>query len=166
MKALAAKNATTMRSVLLLICLAMAGCSGEKLEFSDGSFTDLSHWDERWLIINYWAEWCAPCREEIPELNELHRDRTATGIVVVGVNYDGLVNPALTEVAAALGVDFPVLLHDPMVRFGYPRTERLPMTVILNPKREVVEILEGPQTRKRLEFIVSTGAGLEAGGMQ
>ena len=41
----------------------------------------------QWRIINYWAIWCAPCREEIPELNELDR---STELVVLAVNYDGI----------------------------------------------------------------------------
>ena len=39
-----------------------------------------------WRVVNYWAVWCSPCREEIPELNQLHHE---TDLVVFAVNYDG-----------------------------------------------------------------------------
>ena len=67
-------------------------------------------------------------------------------MVVLGVNYDGLAPPKLNEVIERMEIDFPVLLADPQQRFGYNRAEQLPMTVIINPQREVHDVLIGPQT--------------------
>ena len=127
--------------------LFVFGCSAEEqIEFSDGTRTQMSHWDDRWLIINYWAEWCAPCRHEIPELNQLHNERVGSGLVVLGVNYDGLRQPKLGDVMQRMQIEFPVLKQDPQLRYGYQRAEHLPMTVLINPAREVHEVLVGPQT--------------------
>ncbi len=136
------------RTVLVLMCFAsLAACSmEEQIEFADGSRTQMSHWDDRWLVINYWAEWCAPCRHEIPELNDLHAERVAHGLVVLGVNYDGLTQPKLGEVMARMDIKFPVLKQDPQLRYGYDRAEHLPMTVLIDPDRAVHEVLVGPQT--------------------
>ena len=146
-------------AAVVSLCALLGGCSDDKLAFADGTYSDIDHWAGRWLVINYWAEWCAPCREEIPELNELHEDRIATGIVVVGVNYDGIRGADLADLVERMEIEFPVLADDPMLRFGYERAQRLPMTVLINPDREVAEILEGPQTRKRLELAVEIGRG-------
>jgi len=133
--------------VVLVICSVLLSCSfDEQIEFSDGTRTQMSHWQGRWLVINYWAEWCAPCRHEIPELNELHANRVESGVVVLGVNYDGLSQPKLGEVMQRMDVKFPVLKRDPQVKYGYARAEHLPMTVLINPEREVHDILIGPQT--------------------
>lgn len=132
---------------ILLLVLVAAGCSTEEqIEFADGTRTQMSHWDDRWLVVNYWAEWCAPCRHEIPELNQLHADRVANGIVMLGVNYDGLMQPKLGEVMERMDIQFPVLSQDPQLRYGYERAEHLPMTVLINPAREVHRVLVGPQT--------------------
>ena len=56
---------------VLAVCL-LGSCSRADIELAGGEFTNSSHWDGRWILINYWSEWCAPCRAEIPELNELH----------------------------------------------------------------------------------------------
>jgi thiol-disulfide isomerase/thioredoxin len=138
-----------MRVGFLLVCaLLVAGCSkDEPVTFADGSQTLMSHWDGRWLVINYWAEWCAPCRHEIPELNELHAGRVEHGLVVLGVNYDGLVQPKLGEVIERMEIKFPILAQDPQLRWGYERAVHLPITVLINPQREVHEILVGPQTK-------------------
>ena len=131
----------------LVFVLFVFGCStDEQVEFSDGTRTQMSHWDDRWLIINYWAEWCAPCRHEIPELNQLHNERVGSGLVVLGVNYDGLIQPKLGDVMQRMQIEFPVLKQDPQLRYGYQRAEHLPMTVLINPAREVHEVLVGPQT--------------------
>lgn len=49
----------------------------------------------RWLVINYWAEWCAPCRREVPELNRLAAEAGEPPRRVLGVNFDALQGEAL-----------------------------------------------------------------------
>ena len=82
------------------------------------------------MAINYWAEWCIPCREEIPELNALHRDREATGLAILGVNYDGISGESLAALTAEMEIEFPVLVPDPFERFGYDVPRMLPTTVM------------------------------------
>ena len=63
-----------LRLAAVLACLH--GCGGEPAaELADGGSLRFAERTGQWLVINYWAEWCAPCREEIPELNELHDQR-------------------------------------------------------------------------------------------
>ena len=131
----------------LMAALLLTACSTEEqIRLADGGKTQMSHWQDRWLVINYWAEWCGPCRHEIPELNALHENRVANGMVVLGVNYDGIQPPKLNEVIERMEIDFPVLMEDPQLRFGYNRAEQLPMTVIIDPQRKVHDVLIGPQT--------------------
>ena len=61
------------------------------------------------VMINFWATWCGPCRQEMPHLNRLYDKYRASGFVLLGVNVDDDARNA-TEVAAKLGVKFPVLL--------------------------------------------------------
>lgn len=104
-------------------------------------------WHGRWLVVNYWAEWCAPCRHEIPELNALDaRD----DIQVVGVNFDGIRGEKLREVTVAMDVTFPTLLQDPGPRFGIERPTVLPMTLVVHPDGTLHEALRGPQTQESL----------------
>ena len=58
---------------------------------------------DHWTVVNYWAVWCKPCREEIPELNELNKD---ADIQVLGVNFDRKAGDALAVDSEALGLDF------------------------------------------------------------
>ena len=81
-----------MKRVCVLICAAcvLTACSGADQIAMVGGASDVNQWRDRGVVINYWAEWCAPCREEIPEFNALYHASAANGPVVVGVNYDGL----------------------------------------------------------------------------
>ncbi len=129
------------------LAFLLAGCSSDSTPLADGTSTKWSHWNGRPIVINYWAEWCAPCRHEIPELNALHRERTETGAVVLGVNYDGITGARLGALIERMQIEFPVLVEDPMDRWGYARPGVLPTTIIVARDGGVRDILVGPQTR-------------------
>ncbi|MCP5178402.1 MAG: TlpA family protein disulfide reductase [Pseudomonadales bacterium] len=151
-----------VRPTILFTVLLLAGCGGERLPLADGATTRLDDWRDRWVVINYWAEWCAPCRDEIPEFNRLYYNAGAGGPLVVGVNYDELRGNDLTDVIARMDVRFPVLSHDPRERFGYERPPVLPTTVVLRPGLNVASVLRGPQTVDTIRAAIAA-AGEDAG---
>src|SRR5678816_529028 len=63
----------------------------------------------RVVMVNFWATWCGPCRQEMPQLDRLYQKYKSSGFVLLGVNVDEDARKA-TDVAAKLGVTFPVLL--------------------------------------------------------
>lgn len=105
---------------------------------------------EQWLVINYWAVWCAPCRKEVPELNALHAQLQSQGVRVLGVNYDQLQGDALLADSQQLNIAFPVLSNDPAQRFKLPETRGLPATYIVNPQGKMVEQLHGEQSQQSI----------------
>ena len=138
---------------ILLACLSLAGCSSEpSFRVADGSSIRFSDLHGEWVVLNYWAEWCAPCREEIPELNELRQQGSQRGVEirVLGVNYDGLEGADLNAVMQRMEIEFSVLVDDPRENFRIGRAEVLPMTVVIDPKGTVRAVLAGPQTAESL----------------
>ncbi|MCY3822149.1 MAG: TlpA disulfide reductase family protein [Gammaproteobacteria bacterium] len=133
---------------IAVLGLGLAACSDDSLRLADGSTAAWSR--GQYVAINYWAEWCVPCRQEIPELNTLHHEREATGLSILGVNYDGISGESLAALIGEMGIEFPVLVADPFKRFGYDLPDVLPTTVIIGPDLKVHEILIGPQTRESL----------------
>jgi peroxiredoxin len=85
----------------------------------------------RVVMVNFWATWCGPCRQEMPQLNRLYEKYRASGFVLLGVNVDDDAKKA-AELAAKLGVTFPVLLDtDKSVSKRYDLST-MPSTVIID----------------------------------
>lgn len=141
-----------LRLILFLAAalISLAGCGHRGVPTTDPavSFSPNEKTDH-WTVINYWAKWCAPCREEIPELNTF-ASQHAKAVRVLGVNYDGLQGEALAADIEALAIAFPVLLSDPHKELGITRPTALPATVIISPAGLVTDILLGPQTERSL----------------
>ncbi|WP_439887954.1 TlpA family protein disulfide reductase [Pseudomonas sp. MBLB4123] len=147
---------TVMRAVVgLCACLILASCSEDVGVDQHGRKVAAEQLEGQWLVINYWAEWCAPCRSEIPELNALARQLKDQPVRVVGVNFDGLQGAELSSAAAALGIEFTVLERDPAARFQLPRSEALPVTYIVDDSGQVRERLLGEQTAADLTASLS-----------
>ena len=128
-----------------LLLLLLAACSGPPQDpAGETAFAELAA-DGRWTIINYWAIWCAPCREEIPELNEFAAEH-ADKVIVYGVNYDNVSGEDLLVQATELAIEFPLLATDPASQLEYARPTVLPTTIVINPEGEVWARLLGPQT--------------------
>ena len=98
------------------------------------------------VLVDYWAEWCGPCRVEIPELNALESQLQGQSVGVFGVNFDGLQGKELSDASAALGITFTVLAQDPAEIFDLPRSEALPVTYIVDDKGKVRAQMLGEQT--------------------
>ncbi|MFV3368503.1 TlpA disulfide reductase family protein [Pseudomonas sp. NY15435] len=139
----------------LMAGLILAGCSADYGTDQHGQKVPAASVDGQWLVINYWAEWCAPCRKEIPELNNLAEQGTANGFRVLGVNFDGLRDADLAKASQALGVQYTVLADDPAPRYSLPRSEALPVTYIVDPEGKMREQLLGEQTAAGLQARLS-----------
>lgn len=139
-----------MRSLQLfkfmLIAIGLAGCSDAEHPFEG----------KDWTVINYWAVWCKPCREEIPELNVLNGE---SGIRVFGVNFDRKTGAPLEADANALGLAF-ANIEDPSSQLGIERPSVLPTTVVITPMGEVAAVLVGPQTSDSILAIVKPGLAM------
>ena len=105
---------------------------------------------KNWIVINYWAEWCSPCRQEIPELNRLSVLLNETNVRVVGINYDDLVGDELANVVKRMHIRFPQLNVQQQAVFKFPLPAALPATYIVSPLGELKLRLIGKQTLENI----------------
>ena len=130
----------------ILAGLLLVACSEDFGLDQHGQKVTADSLEGQWLVINYWAEWCAPCRTEIPEMNRLAQALQTQSATVIGVNFDGLQGEALKRASDALDIQFTVLAQDPAVRFALPHNDVLPVTYIVDAEGKLRERLVGEQT--------------------
>lgn len=152
----AALNQTFILALGLLLTLFVTGCGNKEPTYTliDGREIKFSELQGRVVFINYWAEWCKPCRKEIPELNALHQQFNEDALVL-GVNFDDVKNDQLITQAKAMGIKFPVLTTNPRQQFGVKASGVLPETLVIDSQGVLQEVLLGPQTIEKLEAIVN-----------
>jgi len=101
------------------------------LRSADGRNVRLDELRGQVVLVNFWATWCGPCREEMPRLNVLYEKYRKSGFVLLGVNIDDDPKTALAT-AAKLNVSFPVLLDtDKKVSKLYD-LNTMPSTVVID----------------------------------
>jgi thiol-disulfide isomerase/thioredoxin len=98
----------------------------------DGKPRHLSEWDGKLVLVNFWASWCGPCREEMPLLDAAHEKLAGRGLQVVGIAIDDA--DAVQDFLKDNPVRYPILLSDESdaasLRFGDTRSV-LPFSVLI-----------------------------------
>ena len=136
----------------LLVLLLLAGCQNQEFERADGTVLDWESLRGHWVLVNYWAEWCKPCLEEIPELNELNRSGS---VVVLGVNFDGVTGQPLIDLGDEMGIEYDMLVNDPGPEFGWQLPVGLPATFVVDPDGDLKEARFGPQTEEDITALIN-----------
>jgi thiol-disulfide isomerase/thioredoxin len=133
--------------LILLVGSLLAGCQKPSFTTASGQTLAWGELEGQWVLVNYWAEWCKPCLEEIPELNALDQD---PDITVIGVNYDEVKGQALQDLGSRMGIRYTMIEDDPAPVLGWDTPVALPATMVLNPGGELVESRFGPQTEQQI----------------
>ena len=120
---------------------ASSGLAGQEapdfaLKSASGSNLRLSEYRGDVVMINFWATWCGPCRQEMPLLNDLYTRYNRVGFSLLGVNIDDDSSRAL-EMAEELGVSFPVLFDDRKEVSKLYQVEAMPVTVLVDREGKV-----------------------------
>ncbi len=136
---------------LVLSCYSYVGFS---FHDATGRFLPASEFKNKWIIVNYWADWCDSCIEEIPELNNFYKNNQDSNIMIIGVNYDNLPGPSLRRAIKKSGILFPVLQEDPAQAWRLSEIVALPTTFVINPEGVVVRKIIGPNTEQSLLKII------------
>lgn len=144
--------------VMLGLVFGVAGCSDSSSssgadtaspEFATAGGESLS-WSSlrgQWVLVNYWAEWCKPCLEEIPELGRVdHLD----DVTVLAVNFDGVTGDELAALGERMGIGFTMLAEDPAPALGWDVPGGLPATFVVAPDGTLKDTLMGAQTEADL----------------
>ncbi len=146
-----------LRNFLLALvfqCL-MAGALAETVDFAlqdlDGRKHRLSDYRGKWVLVNYWATWCPPCLEEIPELEVFHSNHKDSDAVVLGVNMEDIELAKLRVFVAEQFISYPILRARPESVSPLGSISGLPTSYLVSPQGRVVARQVGPITAQLLE---------------
>lgn len=127
-----------------------------------GAPRTLSQWRGKVLVINFWATWCAPCREEIPDFIALRTRYQARNVEILGIAIDAAA--PVKAFAAEMSIPYPVLIGEgpahELARALGNSTGALPYTVVIDPAGKIIYRHLGRLPRARLEAILAPIATL------
>lgn len=128
----------------------------------DGKAYTLADQRGKWVIVNYWATWCGPCLQEMPELSALAAMRPH--IAVIGLAYEDNTVDELRTFMQAHQTTYPIALIDvynPPKDFGAPRG--LPTSWLIAPDGKLMRKYTGPVTARMVEDDIASFGGPKAG---
>lgn len=135
----------------------LTACSPEPdVQLTNGEVVSWQN-TEKTIVVNYFAEWCAPCLRELPELNEFYHQQAQADdrLQLVGVSFDPLNNQQIRQLKQQQGIDYPLALATPAPKFPFERPNMLPATYIIAADGTVHGPLMGEQTLTSLQQAVA-----------
>ena len=140
---------------LMLGALVSTGLAAAPVDFTlrdlDGRAYSLSDFRGKWVVVNYWATWCPPCRVEMPELNFFHDAHADNDAVVLGINFEDIDDQTVRQFLDDYLISFPVVLQAPGPEGHLGEIPAMPTTYIVSPRGEVVKKKVGRIDRDWLE---------------
>jgi len=138
----------------LLVGSGLSCAADFSLEDLQGKTHRLADYRGKWVLVNYWATWCPPCLDEIPELVSLHNAHHDKDLLVIGVAIDSGSSKKVADFAKAHGISYPVVMGDRKVTAQIGAAEVLPVSFLYNPKGEQVSYQAGEVTRASIETYI------------
>ncbi len=147
--------------LLLPVTLFAGGIKFSSQDLS-GHEHRLADYKGKWVIVNYWATWCPPCLDEIPELIEFHekyseknvQKNTEINAVVLGVNYEDVDDTYLKKFVEEYFISYPILKADLNQTPPFGRILGLPTTFVISPEGKLVDTKIGGVNMEWLESVI------------
>lgn len=148
-----------MRLLVVFALLFAGSVIAEPVEYSlpdmSGKMHSLADYKGKWVIVNYWATWCPPCQEEIPDLVSFHDSHKDTDAVVLGINLEDVGQEQLESFVDSFMISYPILRSEPLATTPLGPVPGLPTTYIVAPDGSPVARQVGPVTSKQLEDYIA-----------
>jgi thiol-disulfide isomerase/thioredoxin len=158
-----------LRPVFVFLVLALVGCAKKadlaaglkpfvpmaapswQLKDVDGKVVGSDQFKDKLVVVDFWATWCVPCREEIPGYIELQKKYAKDGVVFLGISMDEQGPEVVKQFIEKFGINYPVVIGDETTTAAYGGVEYLPTTFIIDRAGTVRERKVGPESQRDFE---------------
>jgi len=121
-----------------------------------GKQHSVSEWQEKILIINFWATWCPPCKKEIPEFIALQKLYADQGLQFIGVAIDE--KDAVDEFLSFIDINYPILIAaDEGIALGHKLgniSDSVPYTIVVNAEGQIIHRHQGEFSKEQILEII------------
>jgi thiol-disulfide isomerase/thioredoxin len=138
----------------LLVSLTSVALEGITLKDIDGKSYDLAQYKGKWVVVNYWATWCPPCLEEIPDLVNIYDQRKDSDLMMFGVVFDYKNEQEVRVYMDDMLMSYPVVLGNKDVVTKIGSSEVLPTTYIYDPHGRLIKVKKGLVSRHYLDTLL------------
>lgn len=117
----------------------------------DGKSVSLNDYKNKVIILDFWATWCPPCREEIPDFIALQNEYGKKGLQIIGIAVDRDGIKSVKPFYENMGMNYPVLLTDGKVESKYGGIRAIPTTFIIDKKDSIAKKYVGFRSKATFE---------------
>jgi thiol-disulfide isomerase/thioredoxin len=114
-----------------------------RLKIIQGRWINLADYKGKVVLLNFWATWCAPCRQEIPDLIKAQRSYRDRGLQIIGITYPPEKIPEVRRFVRKLRMNYPVAIGTKASKARFTSSETLPMTIVIDRDGTVRDVIEG-----------------------
>ncbi len=124
----------------------------------DGELRDIKEWDDKVLLVNFWATWCPPCKKEIPAFMELQEQYTDQGLQIIGIAIDD--EQAVRDFADTMGMNYPIMAAElaamELAREYGNRVNALPFSAFVSREGKITHVRAGELSKQETEEIIKS----------